>query len=130
MNEGRTVFSQLMDWLPLPEFRRLVREHRGDYRVRELSCLDQFYIMAFAQLSYRESLRDIETFLRAAPSKPYHLGIRARISRSTLADANEKRDSQLYARLVELLIARAQRAYAGHPTLHDLQHAVYAFDSS
>lgn len=130
MNEGRTVFSQLMDFFPLAEFRRLVRELRSDYRVRKLSCLDQFYIMAFAQLSYRESLRDIETFLRASPSKPYHLGIRARVSRSTLADANERRGSQLYASLAEVLIARAQRAYADQPSLLNLNHAVYAFDSS
>jgi hypothetical protein len=130
MNEGRTVFSQLMDFLPLSEFRRLVLKHRGDFRVRKLSCLDQFYIMAFAQLSYRESLRDIETFLRAAPSKPYHLGIRARVSRSTLADANEKRDSNLYANLAAVLIARAQRAYAGQPALLNLDRTVYAFDSS
>jgi len=130
MNEGRTVFSQLMDWFPLHEFRRLVRELRSDYRVRKLSCLDQFYIMAFAQLGYRESLRDIETFMRATPSKPYHLGIRARVSRSTLADANEKRDAQLYARLAGILMARAQRAFAGYTPLFNLQHAVYAFDSS
>ncbi len=113
-----------------PSFVGWVREHRGDYRVRRLSCLDQFYIMAFAQLSYRESLRDIETFLRAAPTKPYHLGIRARISRSTLADANEKRDSEIYAKLAAILIARAKRAYAGETTLQNLKHAVYAFDSS
>jgi hypothetical protein len=92
MNSGKTVFAQLMDFIPAHEFRRCVARYRGQYRVRRFSCWDQFLSMAFAQLTYRESLRDIEKCLRALGGKLYHLGIRGHISRSTLADANETRN--------------------------------------
>jgi hypothetical protein len=92
MNSGRTVFSQLMDYLPTYEFQKCVNRYSGDYRSRSLSCRDQFLAMAFAQLTYRESLRDIETCLRSISGKLYHMGFRGKIARSTLADANESRD--------------------------------------
>ena len=130
MNSGRTIFSQVMDWLPLSGFRACVSRYRGDYRTRELTCLDQFYCMAFAQLSYRESLRDIEACLRGSPTKLYHLGIRARIARSTLADANERRDARIYADLAEMLMQTAQRLYVDDEWWRTLHRAVYAFDSS
>ena len=130
MNAGRTVFSQVMDFLPLQEFRKCVTRYEGDYRVRELSCLDQFYAMAFAQLSFRESLRDIELCLRGASNKLYHLGIRAHISRSTLADANERRDARIYADLVQHLMFRARKLYREDESWHRLSRAVYALDSS
>ena len=97
MNEGKTVFSQVMDYLPLYEFRKCVERYRGDYKVQKFSCLDQFLCMAFAQLTYRESLRDLETCLRAMPSRLYHMGIRGGVARSTLAEANEGRDWRIYA---------------------------------
>ena len=112
MHEGRTVFAQLMDWLPKYEFDKCVRRQRGDYHVRSLSCYEQFLIMAFAQLTYRESLRDIETCLRALGPKLYHTGIRSRVSRSTLADANEKRPWLIYADFAQVLIAHASVLYA------------------
>src|SRR5260370_3078469 len=96
MNAGRTVFAQLMDFIPVHEFRRCVARYRGQYRVRSFSCWDQFLSMAFAQLTYRESLRDIETCLRALGGKLYHLGIRVHLSRSTLADANATRDWRIF----------------------------------
>lgn len=92
MYSGQLVFSQLMDFLPLHQFRRCVDRYQGNYHMKQFSCLDQFLCMAFAQLSYRESLRDIESCLRAMHTKLYHMGIRSRVSKSTLADANEKRD--------------------------------------
>jgi hypothetical protein len=130
MHAGRTIFSQVMDWLPPHEFRRCVARYHGDYRVRHMSCLDQFYCMAFAQLTYRESLRDIEACLRGAPTKLYHLGLRTRVSRSTLADANEHRDARIYADLARTLMATAQRLYAGDERWRHLRRAVYALDSS
>jgi len=130
MNAGRTVFAQIMDWLPMNEFRACVARYQGDYRVRELTCLDQFYCMAFAQLTYRESLRDIEACLRGAHTKLYHLGIRARISRSTLADANERRDARIYADLAEVLMSIARRLYVDDEWWRNLKRAVHAFDSS
>ncbi|MDI6808913.1 MAG: DUF4372 domain-containing protein, partial [Candidatus Eisenbacteria bacterium] len=91
MYNGKTIFSQIMEFLPLDEFRKCVRRYDGDYRVHTFSCLDQFLSMAFAQLTYRESLRDIEACLRSMQNKLYHMGIRGKVSRSTLADANENR---------------------------------------
>jgi len=102
MNSGKTVFAQLMDFIPGHEFRRCVARYRGQYRVRSFSCWDQFLSMAFAQLTYRESLRDIETCLRALGGKLYHLGIRGHISRSTLGDANETRDWRIFADLARV----------------------------
>lgn len=108
MNSGKTVFAQLMDFIPTYEFRRCVARYRGQYRVRSFSCWDQFLAMAFAQLTYRESLRDIETCLRALGGKLYHVGIRGQVSRSTLADANESRDWRIFADLARVLIAMAR----------------------
>jgi transposase len=130
MHEGRTVFAQLMDWLPEYEFDKCVRCHRGDYHVRSLTCYEQFLIMAFAQLTWRESLRDIETCLRALGPKLYHAGIRSRVSRSTLADANETRPWQIYADFAQVLIAQASVLYADEDFGVELQQTAYALDST
>jgi len=130
MNSGRTVFSQLMDFLSLPAFRRCVKRYGGDYKVRTFSCLDQFLTMAFAQLTYRESLRDIETCLRAAQDRLYHMGIRSTVSRSTLADANELRDWQIYADFAQSLIRQARRLYSQQELGIDLKQTAYVLDST
>jgi hypothetical protein len=130
MHTGRTVFAQLMDLLPAYEFRRCVERYRGNRRARTFSCWDQFLCMAFAQLTYRDSLRDIATCLRSVGRKLYHSGLRGRVSRSTLADANEGRDWRVYADLAAVLIARARRLYAGQPLAVDLDQTAYAFDST
>ena len=130
MNTGRNVFSQLMDFLPMNEFRKCVRRYRGDYKVRKFSCLDQFLSMAFAQLTYRESLRDIEACLRATQPRLYHMGFRSIVSRSTLADANERRDYKIYADFAKHLIRDAKKLYSGEPLSVDLNSAVYVLDSS
>ena len=111
MNTGKTLYSQLMDFLPTHEFNRCVRRYRGNHRVRRFSCRDQFLCMAFAQLTYRESLRDIETCLKSIQHKLYHSGFRSTVARNTLARANEKRDWRIYADLAHLLIPRARRLY-------------------
>jgi len=128
MNVGRTVFAQLVEFIPAHEFRRCVARYRGQYRVRSFSCWDQFLSMAFAQLTFRESLRDIETCLRALGGKLYHLGIRGHISRSTLADANETRDWRIFADLARVLIAEARPLYAGDPLGVELAETAYALD--
>src|SRR6202022_4599055 len=107
MNVGRTVFSQLIGFLPDREFRRCVARYHGDYRLRGFSCWDQFLCMAFAQFTYREGLRDIEACLRSSPDKLYHMGIRGRVSRSTLADANERHDWHIFADFAQILSAHA-----------------------
>ena len=127
MNSGKTVFAQLMDFIPTYEFRRCVARYRGQYRVRSFSCWDQFLAMAFAQLTYRESLRDIETCLRALGGKLYHVGIRGQVSRSTLADANESRDWRIFADLARVLIAMARPLYAGEPW-GGVEETAYALD--
>ena len=109
MNIGKTVFAQIMEFLPLPEFRKCVERYNGNYKVKNFSCLDQFLCMAFAQLTYRESLRDIEACLRAVRTKLYQMGIRGKVSRSTLADTNEARDWRIYADLAHVLIHTARR---------------------
>jgi len=119
-----------MDFLPLSEFRRCVARYQGDYKVRGFSCLDQFLCLAFAQLTYRESLRDIETCLRALQPKLYHMGIRGRVARSTLADANESRDWRIVADFAQVLITIAKPLYATEPFGVDLAATVYAFDST
>jgi transposase len=119
-----------MDFLPLSEFRRCVARYHGDYKVRGFSCLDQFLCLAFAQLTYRESLRDIETCLRALQPKLYHMGIRGRVARSTLADANESRDWRIVADFAQVLITIAKPLYATEPFGVDLAATVYAFDST
>jgi hypothetical protein len=130
MNAGQTIFSQVLDFLPTYEFNRCVRRYRGNYRVREFSCRDQFLCMAFAQLTYRESLRDIETCLRSMSHKLYHAGFRATVARSTLADANELRDWRIYADFAAVLIARARKLYATDSFAVDLEQTAYAFDST
>jgi hypothetical protein len=130
MNSGRTVFSQLMDYLPTYEFQKCVNRYSGDYRSRSLSCRDQFLAMAFAQLTYRESLRDIETCLRSISGKLYHMGFRGKIARSTLADANESRDWRIYADFAQTLIAIARPLYAHDPIGVELNESLYALDST
>jgi hypothetical protein len=130
MNEGRTIFAQLMDELPKYEFDKCVRRYRGDHRVRTLSAYEQFLVMGFAQLTYRESLRDIETCLRALGSKLYHSGIRQPAARSTLADANEKRDWRIFSDFAHVLIEQARSLYAEEPFGAELKQAAYALDST
>jgi len=130
MYSGRLVFSQLMDFLPMHEFRRCLNRYHGNYRTRSFSCLDQFLCMAFAQLSYRESLRDIESCLRAMQSKLYHVGIRGRVSKSTLAYANENRDWRIYADFAQVLINIARDLYSKDDFGVELDETVYALDAS
>ncbi len=130
MNLGKLVFAQVTQHLPLTTFRRCVARYGGEYKVKTFSCLDQYLCMAFAQLTYRESLRDIEACLRAQESKLYHMGIKSRVSRSTLADANEVRDWRIYADFAQSLIGIARRLYAGDPFGVDLKETVYALDAS
>lgn len=130
MHTGRTVFAQLMDFLPLRDFRTCVARYRGDYKVRSFSCLDQFLTLAFAQLTHRESLRDIETALRAMQPKLYHMGFRGAIARTTLAEANESRDWRLYADFAHTLIATARRLYATEDIGLELTQTVYALDAT
>ena len=130
MYAGKLVFAQLMEFAPWHTFRRLVAKYRGDFNVRSFSCLDQFLCLAFAQLTYRESLRDIEACLRAQDSKLYHLGIRGNVSRSALADANEGRDWRIHFEFAQSLIGIARRLYASEPLAVDLNDTVYALDST
>jgi hypothetical protein len=130
MYQGRLVFSQLMDFLPMHQFRRCVDIYNGNFRIRSFSCLDQFLSMAFAQLSYRESLRDIESCLRAMQNKLYHIGIRGRISKSTLAHANENRDWRIYADFAQVLNNIARTLYADDDFGAELEETVYALDAS
>jgi hypothetical protein len=130
MNQGRTVFAQLMSLVPHKAFARCVERYRGNHRLRSFSCWDQFLSMAFAQLTYRESLRDIEVCLGAMPEKLYHMGIRSRVVRSTLADANEKRDWRIFAEFAQVLIGEARRLYAGDAFDLELEQTVYALDST
>jgi len=130
MNTGKTIFSQLMDFLPLYEFRQCVKRYDGDHKVQSFSCLDQFFCMAFAQLTYRESLRDIEACLRSAHSKLYHMGIRGRVSRNTLANANSVRDWRIYRDFGQVLIHIARPLYAADSFGVELKHAAYALDAT
>jgi len=131
MNTGQTVFSQIMSYIPTYEFNKKVRKYQGNYRIREFSCWDQFLCMSFAQLTYRESLRDIEACLNAQPNKLYHMGIKGRATRTNLAHANRKRDWRIYAEFAQLLISRARKLYQDDPEfLVDLDHTVYALDST
>ena len=130
MYTGPLVFTQVMDFMPLKTFQRYVDKYQGNFSVKHFTCLDQFRIMAFAQLTYRESLRDIEACLRAQSNKLYHMGIRSKVSRSTLAEANEMRDWRIYADFAHVLIAAAKRLYANDGFAVDLDAAAYAFDST
>jgi hypothetical protein len=130
MNSGRTVFAQLIEHLPHKEFQKCVARYGGDRYAKNFSCWDQYLAMAFAQLTYRESLRDIETCLSAVGSKLYHMGFRTSVARSTLADANESRDWRIYAAFAQRLIATARRLYARDPMGVDLDQSLYALDST
>jgi hypothetical protein len=130
MNNGKTLFAQLMDFLPWSTFTRIVARYGGDQRVRTLSCAEHYRAMAFAQLTYRESLRDIETCLSVQTSKLYSMGFRDPVRRSTLADANEARDWRIYAELAQRLIGQARRLYVNEALGFDLANTVYALDST
>lgn len=130
MFAGQLLFAQLMEFLPRHEFNTCVRRYQGNQRLRGFSCRDQFLCLAFAQLTFRESLRDIETCLRAVPAKLYHAGFRGAIARSTLADANRVRDWRIYADFAQVLIGRARQLYAAEPLAVTLQQTVYALDST
>jgi len=130
VNIGKTLFAQLMDFLPWKTFHRIVDRHDGDRYVKSMTCADQFRVMAFAQLTYRESLRDIEVCLSAQAGKLYHMGFRQEIKRSTLADANEMRDWRIHAEFAQGLITQARKLYAGDSLGIDLENTTYALDST
>ena len=130
MNSGRTIFAQIMDYLPTYEFRQCVERYAGNYKVKSFSCWDQFLSMAFAQLTYRESLRDIQACLRAAKQKTYHMGIRGRVSRNTLAHANQTRDWRIYADFAQVLIREARQLYANDSFGIELDQTIYALDAT
>lgn len=130
MNIGKTLFAQLMDFLPWKTFHRIVARYDGDRYVKSMTCANQFRVMAFAQLTYRESLRDIEVCLSAQSAKLYHMGIREEVKRSTLADANEARDWRIHAELAQRLIEQARKLYAGDSVGLELENTAYALDST
>ena len=130
MNLGKTLFAQLMDFLPWKTFHRIVDRCDGDRYVKSMTCAEQFRVMAFAQLTYRESLRDIEVCLSAQTTKLYHMGFRHEIRRTTLADANETRDWRIHAEFAQCLIAQARKLYAGDNFGIELQNTTYALDST
>lgn len=130
MHQGRTVFAQVMDFIPDYEFRKAVARYCGEYKVKNFTCRDQFLCMAFAQLTHRESLRDIETCLRAAGRQLYHMGIRGHVARSNLARANENRDWRIYADFAQVLIGIVRPMYANDELGADLDATVYALDST
>lgn len=130
MYTGKLVFSQVMDFMPLHTFRRCVTRYQGDYKVKKFTCLDQYLCMAFAQITYRESLRDIEICLRAQEQKLYHMGIRGKVSRSTIADANEQRNWQIYADLAYSLINTARKLYSNESFAFELEQTAYALDAT
>jgi len=130
MYSGPLVFTQVMDFMPLKTFRRCVERYRGNFSVKNFTCMDQFRTIAFAQLTYRESLRDIEACLRAQNNKLYHMGIRSKVSRSTLAEANEMRDWRIYADFAHHLIGIARKLYRKEPLAVELQNTVYALDAT
>jgi len=130
MNRGRTIFAQVMQYIPHGEFARCVEKYDGERYAKSFSCMDQYLCMAFAQLTYREGLRDIESCLRAHQSKLYHMGMRATIARSTLAHANEHRDWRIWADFAQVLIREARELYLTESFGVDLAHTTYAFDST
>jgi hypothetical protein len=130
MPEGKTVFSQIMEYLPLKAFHRCVKKYRGEYKVKSFSCLDHFYCLAFAQLTYRHSLRSIEACLRSQRQLLYHMGFRSVVSRNTLANANENRDWRIYADFAQILIHEARLLYRHEKFGVDLDDTVYALDST
>ena len=130
MNSGKTIFAQLMDFIPSYEFRKCVARYNGNYKVKSFTCWDQFLTMAFAQLTYRESLRDIEACLRLAPAKLYHMGFRSKISRNTLSNANQTRDWRIYGDFAQVLISIARSLYADDEFGVHLKRSVYALDAT
>ena len=130
MNEGTTIFSQVMEHLPLHEFRKCIQQYQGDYKIKSFSCLDQFYSMAFAQLTYRESLRDIEACLQAQRTKLYHMGMRSQVFRNTLANANQQRDWRIYADFAQVLIRIARALYVNDDFGVELSQTAYALDAT
>jgi len=130
MYTGKMIFSQIMEFLPQYEFQKCVKRYHGNYKVKSFTCLEQFFCMAFAQLTYRESLRDIEASLRAMKNKTYHMGIRSQVSRPTLARANKNRDWRIYADFAQILIGIARKLYASEPFGLDLDGTAYALDST
>jgi hypothetical protein len=130
MNSGKAVFAQLMEWIHPEQFRRCVTRYHGHYKIRSFSCWDQFLAMSFAQVTYRESLEDIEICLRSRRDQLYHLGFRSPVAHSTLADANRTRDWRIYADLAQMLIARARKLYVQEPLGIELDQTIYALDST
>lgn len=130
MNTGKTVFSQVMDFLPIYEFRKCVERYQGDYKIKSFTCMDQFLCMAFAQLTFRDSLRDIESCLRSMESRLYHMGIRGQVSRNTLSNANNQRDWRIYADFAQVLIRKARALYLEEPFGVELDNTVYALDAT
>ena len=131
MNSGQTVFSKIMEFVPKYKFDKLVSKYKGNYKFRTFSCWDQFLCMSFAQLTYRESLRDIEACLNAQPNKLYHMGIRGTVAKSNLARANERRDWRIYSDIAQILISKARILYADDPDFSlDLKNTIYALDST
>ena len=130
MDNGRTIFSQLTDFLPQPEFRKCVARYRGNHKIQSFTCWDQFLCMTFAQLTYRESLRDIQACLRVSGRKLYHMGIRGKVSRNTLANANKTRDWRIYADFAQVLITEARALYADDGFAVELDNTAYALDAS
>jgi len=130
MNSGKTIFAQLMDFIPIYEFRKCVERYNGNFKIKSFSCWDQFLTMSFAQLTYRESLRDIEACLRMAPAKLYHMGFRSKISRNTLSNANQVRDWRIYSDFAQLLISIARSLYADDDFGMHLKRTVYALDAT
>lgn len=130
MNSGKTIFTQLMEFLPIHEFRKCVKRHNGNYKIKRFSCWDQFLCMAFAQLTYRESLRDIQACLRASQQKLYHMGIRGKVSRNTLAHANQVRNWRIYADFAQVLIGIARKLYINENFGVELDQTAYALDAT
>lgn len=130
MSSGKFVFRHLLEFLPIYEFNKCVTKYNDNHRVHSFSCYDQYICMAFAQLSNRESLRDIEICLRSVSSKLYHIGLRSNVSKSTLSDANERRDCRIYQEFVRILTERAQELYVDEPFAIDISNSLYALDSS
>lgn len=131
MNSGKTVFSQIIEFFPKYQFNKIVNKYKGDYKTRHFSCWDQFLSMSFAQLTFRESLRDIEACLNAQPQKLYHIGIKGKVTRTNLANANKNRDWRIYAELAQILISKARKLYKYDNDFKiDLENTVYALDSS
>jgi hypothetical protein len=131
MNTGKTIFSQVMSFIPKYEFEKRIKKYKGNHRIRQFSCWDQLLSMSFAQLTYRESLRDIEACLNAQPNKLYHMGIKGHVTRTNLAHANQKRDWRIYAEFAQVLISQARKLYQDDPEfIVDLNNTIYALDST